>query len=1197
MAQENTTSNSFSTVLANFIRLQNNSIETLQKLSQATTSDSETVTVTIQNSAGGTATYVLPSFGYLKSSIERIDNTISTMLGFDSADAYIRMPDGSFKKIYQGELPTDPTPVGQLLTPTKFVADTNWFFESMMSPSLKVNFDVTQYIPQKESKIYTKRLILNVDTQAKIDYFDNELKGKTDVDYVTLLINLQKNSINYFVDEGVNDLPLSVVRYTGDFLVVNFEDRVISNPDGTTSTKRFYLFSTLNYSDSLSTSVNSMTLKVGDKLIKGQSIYEIAEIDISTRFLRVKRLSGYDPLVIGENVSFYSETYSPKIASVGIGNNERQVVFFKSINDEENLIGTKYSPGVAFYSNDLSIDLSTGTVTFSDFYRNNVADFGNFLLASAKEKSIAAVDGIVPDAPVLDAANFKVVQINEHKLSQAEIQTIKDKNATKVSLSAEINELQKSIDKLTEQLSTQKFNSATEKNSVKNQQENLIRERNNKSSLYSSIVQELAALAQNKPAALDDPIYRIRGFFAIPAPKASPVGDQQVVQFRTYYRYVSRQGDANNVEQFNYSDANGKIQRASFSNLVEVISPIRKKSYDTNSGNYVWASEDVTNPDAVNINQIDISITKGEKVEFYVVSVSEAGWPENPLVSANSNTITIEFPDQLSSEDEAKLALERADKEEIRVQVNNDLAAKGIDQHLSSSFTAAEKYYAHTAEVISSSFFDAAGNVISLFDKLNDLTNQIATLKAQIEQATAELSVFILDPDTNVETPVPNGNVITLFAGYYQDYQSLLPTGFRKGAIATKQYKIILRNNEATPLELVSKIYGGVAQNLPDSTTANTSYNDFDYLQYRKYDMVPVNNLGVGVDDTNNSNKISAAFFQSGQLRSQFMYSRFKDIGLVNDLYYSLTGTSSTLTVPTLGGGSITIPGVTRYYGVTFTSSQGPTTNYVWNGAAIAAGGTAVGGGYLTDFCVHIDSPVLNRTSSTEVTAEGSNLQNPIVTLGTDGYPIAPEAISVFKHAYGFEQQGTVAQPAKQLNYQNNFALSFTPVPTPAQTQMLVSLNKTPDKAGFVDSDRYLIGYKTCGAYLNVSPVTFDQLLVNGTDARGVKVIPTGSGSEISIPLTFQYRMEDFYGEGSNGNGIVGGFNSDSTVPPTNLTYARRVGLDVFLKNDTYSFDVIVYATYKKESLAQVISSTTPDLDKRLQDVTYTKQSIKTINT
>jgi hypothetical protein len=81
---------------------------------------------------------------------------------------------------------------------------------------------------------------------------------------------------------------------------------------------------------------------------------------------------------------------------------------------------------------------------------------------------------------------------------------------------------------------------------------------------------------------------------------------------------------------------------------VEYTTPIRKKVYDKNKGVYVWAPENVDNADAQNINQIDIPIQKGEKVEIQIASVSEAGWPNNPHVSIYSDPVSISFPSDLA---------------------------------------------------------------------------------------------------------------------------------------------------------------------------------------------------------------------------------------------------------------------------------------------------------------------------------------------------------------------------------------------------------------------------------------------------------------------------------------------------------------------------------------------------------------------
>lgn len=1168
------TNNSFSTILADFVRLQNNALEIIAKQSQAVVTDADVVQVTTKNLNGSSTTYTIPSFSGIRSSIKRIDETLATLMGFTAADAYVRLPDGSFKRIYQTKTPTDPPKIGSVTVPAKFVAENNWFFESLLSPALKVSFDVTQYVPQEESKIGVKRLIINTDTSAKQGYFDNNIKGKNDVDYVNLLISLQKENISYFVDEDVIDLPLSIVRYSGDFSVVSYRDQQVALQDGTEVTKRRYLFNTLGYTDNLSVQANTMTLKAGDQLIKGETIYEISGVSIDTKYVGVKRLRGMEPLETGGFATIYSSVFSPKYANVGVGFGERQVVFFKSINDEANLISTKWSPGVSFFSNDLTIDLVDGSKTLAEFYQTRVMDFGSQLISASKNNTISVLDGITPDAPTLDAANFKVVQVNDHKLDQDQVVAIRKKAADKVRLESVIDKLTSAIDKKKAELNTTKFSSETDRRGVKNELDTLIRERESQSSLYSSIVNELAATAQNAPAALDAPKYRIRGFFNIPGPKyTDKTGFQNVIQFYVYYRYVNPAGNASQIKQFDFVADTGEARRASFSNLVEVRSEIRTKYYDVITGKYEWQGEDVENPDRVNVNQVDIPISKGEKVEFYVVSVSESGWPVSPLLSPPSNTVTIEFPQDLTGEDEATIALAQATQQQVRVQLESDLAARGLDIHLSSAFNAGEQYYAHSSDVISSSFYDNSGTVISLYDKLKSMDIAIQEIQNKIASAKGELRVYIIDKDNSSKTEVQSGSTINLFAGFYVDYVNLLPASSQRGAIINKIYTLSIENPVAATLELVSRFPGGLAQNLPVSLGAS----DVDYADSRRYDVTPIVNTSISLADTNNANKLASAFYQSGQLKSQYVYSRFTDIGLAAALYAD--------------------PGAPALRALLPTTPTAGSTTFVWNGTKTSIAPN--GNGTLSDFCVHIQHPALADGFVGTAAALLAHYQTPPITSKTvDGFPLAPESVSAFRHSYNFNAGQTNFE---QLQYQNNWSANgpTTPLGILAVPYTPV-VYELPDKFGFINNDRFLIGKNTCGSYLLLAPSTFDQLLVDGTDYRAVKTVGVGESNAVTIPIIYQFRMTDYAGDNTGtGTGYVGGYDSAAGwTPPTQLNYAKKLGIDIYVKDATvFSFDVLLTSTYKRESLSQRVDEVQTSLVKTKENITYSKTSLLGLKT
>jgi hypothetical protein len=1116
-------SNSVTQFLDTVLRVEQNSFEILFKLSEVVAGNSQTVQVQVENTDGTVSTYELPSIGYLKTEIDRIDKNFNMLAGIDG-EALVRMPDGSYKKIIEPRLFKEPSGIGQITVPSKFYTRPNWFFESFLSPLLFVNMDVSSYVDFDVQDIFVKRVILNADTDEIKKYFDDTYRGRNDVDHDSLIQDLSSRSISYFIDENINTLPSTIVKYSGSFNVINITEEVQETLDtnGKTVTTKVYRYvvDKLSYTDNLQTQLDSMTLSVGNRLdLNDITQFEVTFVDASNNKLGLKRVSGTDAIGVGSVLKITPEPFSVKNLQINLGFDEREVIFLKPIDRNFNVTTRSFSPGVALFTNELTIDTSTGSQTFEQYYKTQVADFGSIFLGSAKEKQVPAVYAIKPDAPTLSNENFKVVMVNQQKMDTSSINDIKTKTAQKNSVSSEIAQLDIAIEKKKQDLNTSKFNSDAERNAVKNQLEELIREKTAKSNLYASLVKDLSTIAQNPPSTVDTPKYRVRGFWQIPSPKvAEKTAPQNVIQFLVSYRYLSLDGSANGVDQYDFVDSSGTTVRAYFSNWIEYKTEIRKKKFDNVTGTYVWLDEDVQNAESVNINQLDISISKGEKVELRIKAISEAGWPINPAESDWSSSIIIDFPANLEQEGEISTALKQADAEQIRVQFNQDLAAKGVDIHLSSSFVQQDKYYAHGADSIASGFFNADGSIIDLYAKLKELENNYNSLKALIEKAKGVLKVTIVDP-SGTSYNVSNNSTVSLFSGYYQDRVNNLPSSEQKGAIFTDIYKIVIENSAASPLQLVSQFPGGLDQNLP----ASTSTGNTDYDISRKYDLVPLSLSSLSTNSVRNGDKFQIAPFQSSQVLSQYIYMRYTDIGLKNPLINvaSSTSTLGNSLEPILSG-----------------SSQ---ASFVWSSSYT---GTAPNGnGFLSDFAIHVDHPSLNTGAATSF----SQLNRPVYSSS------GPATYPAFRHAISFERDSSSADYQQQSVFVKGSTASSN------------TGDHYPIKLGFFTNDRYLIGKKTCGSYLYLSPATYADLLVAGTDYKSVRTVEFGDAYKIEIPLVFQFRMTDYYGTGNSGVGRVGG--DDSLI---NLTYIKKVGVDIMVKDEsTFSFDVQVTAKYKADTPSQ----------------------------
>jgi hypothetical protein len=1122
------TSNTITQFLDTVLRVEQNALQILTTLSDIVAGNSQTVIVSVENTDGTTSNYELPSIGFLKTEIARIDKNFNILTGMNGGETIVRMPDGSYKKILEARLFKEPKPIGSLEVPAKFYKRPNWFFESFLNPLLFVNIDITKYVDFDLQQAFVKRVIINASSDTAKNYFDTNYKGRNDIDHDTFLKDLVTQGIGYFLDEDTVSLPSTLVRYSGTFRVLNIEDvsvQTLNNQNQTVvSTVRQYTFDTLSYTDNLLTTQNSKTLAVGDRLdLDDLTQLEVIFIDAATNKVRLKRLSGTNELGIGSSLIISPIPFTLKVLQVNVGYDEREVIFIKPIDKNFNVTTRNFSPGFAFYTNDLTIDTVEGTIPFENYYKTQVTDFGNAILSLAKEKPIPAVYSVKPDAPLLDAANFKVVLVNSQKMDTSVMDEIKKKTAQKNSVYSEVNQLDIAIEKKKQELNTSKFNSDAERNAVKNQLDDLVREKTAKSNLYASLVKDLSTLAQNPPSELDSPKYRVRGFWPIPAPKPSEKTTlQNVVQFVIQYRYLSLDGNAPGTEQYDFVDNSGATVRAYFSNWNEVKSELRKKKYDPTVGSYVWASENLQDAEEVNINQLDIPISKGEKVEIRIKSISEAGWPVNPQVSDWSSSITVNFPAELEQEAEVSTSLKEADAEQIRVNFNQDLAARGLDIHLSNSFVQKDKYYAHTAESISSGFFNADGSIIDLYTKIKQLEDNYNTLKALIEKAKGVLKVTVVDTSGNVYN-VSNNSVVSLFSGYYQERVSALPTSEQKGAILTDVYKIVLENAAASPLQLVSSYPGGLDVNLEVSNpgaTGNTDYN-----KSRRYDIVPISLSSLRSTAVTNADKYQASPFQSSQILSQYIYERATDIGLSNyliDTTYSGSGTLANSYEPNFG-----------------TATDTPAA-FIWNGGY--SGTAPQGNGFLTSFAIHTDHPAINDGTSPSITT----LNRPGATGSTAAYP-------VFRHAYAFERDSS----ANNYYMQAPFELTNVPSATTG--------NRYPIKLGFYNNDRYLVGANTCGSYLYLAPTTYSDLLVDGTDYKAVRTVDFGDAYKIEIPVIFQFRMTDYYGAGNAGTGRIGG-----SANAVNLTYIKKIGIDITAKDESFfSFDIQVTGKYKVDTPSQ----------------------------
>jgi hypothetical protein len=817
---------SFPKVAEQVMTLNKNVVDILAKINQITSSTESSVTMQIYDEKGVLRSFSLPTINSLKAEIDRLNNNINSIYNIDTTGSMIQTSPGTFKRVVSVDLNKEPISISGLGQVTTFRAANNWFFDSMLNPMLQVEIDLSGQVQDDVRKILVRRYIVSFDKDAVGNYtangqsalnsFNSTFRGNSSIS-ITDFETWHKTTPgvsdgqNPKIDEQIFDLEPNELLYQGLFTVVKIqEDRV--------NRKLWYVLDTLDYVNTSTSQVEK--LDVGKELILNMSMatsrYRIAEISTADSYpkVRVERIEGMDPIPVGiGTLKIYSPILTSKKVRVSIGYDERNVLFAKAVNTDNHLVSRDWSTGTGYWSNDLRLSSETtdnGT-SMEQFYTDFVYDYGTVLKDMVAKKVPNALAG-TPDAPVLNAANFKVVQINKHLTDTPDSKLLKQKHNYQQTLKSEIQQIQQAIIDKNKKARVEKFKSESLKKQALLEIDDLTKKKDGKTKLLSSVTQEILTLS-GSPLSKTNPKFSVRGFWNIPDPAiVKGTKAQEVIQFRIQYRYLSKDGKESPIDTYSIDNTQTK---GAFSNWNEMKTDVRNRIFDIATGLYTWEPQDVSNAEVPNINQLDIPIQANEKIEIRIKSISEAGWPDSPTESDWSEIISVEFPTDLNNTiNENENILKEATKEDLKSTMEFELAAKGLDDHLMDTTVLNNKMYHHESTKILSGFKDENGVALDLFEYLKSMQDRIRLLEEKIARAKGELKVFIYR--NNKEYEVTNGSETT-FVIECEDYlEPYKDTNVESGRVYAnniyriKEFSVKVKNASIdSPLGLISsRSYG-----------------------------------------------------------------------------------------------------------------------------------------------------------------------------------------------------------------------------------------------------------------------------------------------------------------------------------------------------------------------------------------------------
>lgn len=723
--------NSFSETAAQLTKSVNDAISLIQGYGTSAISPDASVDVNLSNGE----TITLPSLLTLSKRMDRAEKTVSA---FVSGKGVVETDDGTFRQIKAEAVPQAPDSITSQLSVDGFKIDRNWFFEDLMFPKCTIELDLKGEIDDNSDRIYVNRVILDYSNPDIQQYYTDNIAGN-DLSYASLIEMLERDQIAYSEDTETIELPLSYEKYYGEFNIEKIYLEAATND----TQRLWYYLDTLNYKqvDENGLTVSSAyQLSIGDYIRYNDSLYKISKIDQAAKKIAMDYYVGYDTPSVGTKLNVYNSPFSSKKAKIGIGYNEIDIIYIKGINEAFNILSKDWSLPIMFITNNLKLNGSG--MTLAEYYGKYIVDFGADMIAKAKQGTIYAYDGEIPNTPSINVNNLKVVQINTQLEATLESETYNNLVSNIYAERSRLSDLRRTIANNKEKLNASTSEDERQKIMTKiNDDTNSF---NSSTAQYNSLVEELNTLLNNNGAIGYAPKYHVRGFFPIPAPKytdaSNNIGKQEIIGFDIMYRYIHTDNTGVELNTFNYESEGNKTVNAVFSDWNITQSKIKEQIYDEVEGVYVWQDESVTDGEIININQIDIPIRSGEKVQIKVRSISEAGYPSNPLKSAWSEIVTVSFPENLMANDSVTKVIEDTKNDVTSIVLQETMSSAGVYTHISDT----TDIYKHSGDNISVRVYDA-----STANGGSANTYKMISIQEAINQIITKLNSLNSDSSTN----------------------------------------------------------------------------------------------------------------------------------------------------------------------------------------------------------------------------------------------------------------------------------------------------------------------------------------------------------------------------------------------------------------------------------------------------------------
>lgn len=760
--------------------LYNNCVNMLTSLNQSLSTSSPQVSLNIVDSDGTTHETKIPSFIYLDNKLDEIKNNFDNFFNIpNSGDAWFENNANMYKfhLIKSNTSPQIPNIVNDKLVAS--FTDNN-YFKDLVSPKMYLKMNI-ENLTNNIEKIFVKKYVFYSTSSNNLYNIISNSGITTDEQYAALLSSYTKGR-DYNVYDSIIDLPLKKEIYNSQFQVEEIVQLENGNPYSEFNTdldkevlNYKLILNTIEYNNQEDASIKFL-LKAGDNLSLNNtnSEYYVKYVNTTTNEVIIEERLGHtaiQPYNENPNMFFTINNHSYddyNYIQVPLEENQYIALFIGTI---YNNVRSILSDGVLLdlsqinmideYGNKL-LDSNGNPINYMTYYNTYCKNIGDILSGFSEitnpllsEYEYNTIEELQTSESIKELVNktfnstdiLQVVPINKHLIDDSTTQEIINLHNQKSELNNKLTSINSNIDDLYNTLTNTDWSQevANSQLSIRKKLDDYYTERTQITTQLSNVVDSINAKSIVKYD--EDLKYRIRGILDtknLETYISSNYNNAVIIGIDVQYKYKSNYSTTTAMQSINantFTDWNrySTKDKERYVDFNEYTASIELK----------WLDENATD-NIIKWNQIDIPINQNEEVVFKIRYKYNIGQPFVTLYTPWSEEETFVFPDEYKEMVQISEIIEENAGDTNTSNFNKTLINDGYAEHVNNKFISGNQIFYHMPESIYSGFNTSENNLLSLKDKLTEMSNDIEKYRDILDESIKKKYSVYLEFDNQV---------------------------------------------------------------------------------------------------------------------------------------------------------------------------------------------------------------------------------------------------------------------------------------------------------------------------------------------------------------------------------------------------------------------------------------------------------------